>query len=328
MSYLAGTWDANTTYTKTETKNPIVYYVDNNSYYYLIGNTLPISSTGENPSTNTNKWALAENYNMVFTDILFVNQFAKLGSFIVNNDWLITRHGTIYDASGNSHIINERQNWINGGTTYDQNNAYTTFKADYPQSNKSGEINFVPNVAIDARTGESYFNKAHVTGDIKANSGIFNGIVNATQFKAGDDSRFSVTTNSDSLNFNYNGSRLAFFSLRGWDETNKQLADVSDNPTGFYLYLTNPLNGHLITIDFTNLSFKDLNYNQVLRHESSFYRLSCQSGKVIETPVTLYYSIEDGITKWWRYSDSTTELTSAEMGTLYRKQNSVSIGDE
>jgi hypothetical protein len=83
--------------------------------------------------------------------------------------------------------------------------------------------------------------------------------VNATQFKAGDDSGFSITTSSDSLDFNYNGARLAFFSLRSWDAANNQLADVSDNPTGFYLYMTNPLDGHLITIDFTSLSFKDLN---------------------------------------------------------------------
>jgi hypothetical protein len=51
------------------------------------------------------------------------------------------------------------------------------------------------------------------------------------------------------------------------------LADVSDNPTGFYLYMTNPLDGHLITIDFASLSFKDLNENQVLRHEAKFYSL-------------------------------------------------------
>jgi hypothetical protein len=98
------------------------------------------------------------------------------------------------------------------------------------------------------------------------------------------------------------------------------LADVSDNPTGFYLYMTNPLNGHLITINFNSLSFKDLNENQVVRHEATFYKLSNLSGKAIETPTTLYYSIEDGITKWWLHSDSATELTSSEMGTLYKKQ--------
>jgi hypothetical protein len=98
------------------------------------------------------------------------------------------------------------------------------------------------------------------------------------------------------------------------------LADVSDNPTGFYLYMTNPLNGHLITINFNSLSFKDLNENQVLRHEATFYRLSNLNGKAVETPVKLYYSLENNTTRWWLHSDSTTELTSSEMGILYKKQ--------
>jgi hypothetical protein len=48
--------------------------------------------------------------------------------------------------------------------------------------------------------------------------------------------------------------------------------------------------------------------------------LSNLNGKVSETPKLLYYSIENGTTKWWLRSDSTTELTSSEMGTLYKKQ--------
>jgi len=35
MSYLAGVWDSQTTYTKTAERNPVVYY--DNEYYYLIG---------------------------------------------------------------------------------------------------------------------------------------------------------------------------------------------------------------------------------------------------------------------------------------------------
>ena len=84
--------------------------------------------------------------------------------------------------------------------------------------------------------------------------------------------------------------------------------------------MTNPLNGHLITIDFTKLSFTDLNKNQVLRHEAIFYSLSNINGKAVETPQKLYYSLEDNTTKWWLHSDSTNELTSSEMGILYKKQ--------
>lgn len=336
MSYLAGIWNATTTYTKTETANPIVYYTPNDSYYYLIGNTLPVSSTGENPSTTTSKWAQAENYNMVFTDILFVNTFAKLGSFIVNRDWMLCHYGTIYDYNSGVHPIQNNTDSLStdASHTYTYQNAYLLFDPAYPDKSKPNNWNFVPNYAINAVTGEIFCNNAHITGNVNANSGtfngtvnasggVFNGIVNATQFKAGDDNGFSITTSPDSLDFNYNGSRLAFFSLRGWDETNNQLADVADNPTGFYLYLTNPLNGHLITINFNDLSFKDLNENQVVRHEATFYSLVNQYRKCQETQKILYYSIEEGVTKWWEHSDSSTELTSAQMGTLYKRMNGV-----
>lgn len=338
MSYLAGIWNANTTYTKTSKQNPVVYYTNNDSYYYLAEEG---SSTGDNPAgigmtyteQHPNPWLQAENYNMVFTDILFVNQFAKLGSFIVNQDWMLCQYGTIYDYGTGVHPIQNTTDSISvdAETTYTYQNAYLLFDPAYPDKRKPNDWNFVPNYAINAVTGEIFCNNAHITGEVTATSGtfngtvnasggIFNGIVNATQFKAGDDDGFSITTSPDSLDFNYNGNRLAFFSLRGWDSTNDQLADVADNPTGFYLYMTNPLDGHLITIDFTNLSFKDLNENQVKRHEATFYRLSNLNGKTVETPVTLYYSLEDNTTKWWLHSDSETELTSSEMGILYKKQ--------
>jgi hypothetical protein len=41
----------------------------------------------------------------------------------------------------------------------------------------------------------------------------------------------------------------------------------------------------------------------------------------------LYYSVENGVTKWWEHSDSSTELTSGQMGTLYKRINSVSRTD-
>jgi len=48
MSYLAGVWNSNTTYIKTDEKSPVVYY--NGNYYYIKGDinseTPSISSTG------------------------------------------------------------------------------------------------------------------------------------------------------------------------------------------------------------------------------------------------------------------------------------------
>lgn len=168
MSYLAGVWNPNTTYTKTAEKNPVVYYNDN--YYYLKGeitkNTPSISSTGQNPLQYPNVWAQAENFEMVFTDILFVNTFAKLASFIISGDWLISRNGTLYDSSGNAHDIDESHSW----GEYNVNNAYTYFDPSYPDSNHSGVVNFVPAIAIDSLSGRAFFWKGKFTGDVYANS--------------------------------------------------------------------------------------------------------------------------------------------------------------
>ena len=172
MSYLAGVWDSQTTYTKTAERNPVVYY--DNEYYYLIGEitqrVTSISSTGQNPKTNTSVWAKAENFEMVFTDILFVNEFAKLASFIINEDWMLSRNGTIYDANGGAHDIDSSHSWTSGGKTYDANTAYVEFDPSYPDSNKPGSINFVPAIAIDSLSGRAFFWKGKFTGDVVANS--------------------------------------------------------------------------------------------------------------------------------------------------------------
>lgn len=172
MSYLAGVWDSQTTYTKTAERNPVVYY--DNEYYYLIGEitqrVTSISSTGQNPKTNTSVWAKAENFEMVFTDILFVNEFAKLASFIINEDWMLSRNGTIYDANGGAHDIDNSHSWTSGGKKYDANTAYVEFDPSYPDSNKPGSINFVPAIAIDSLSGRAFFWKGKFTGDVVANS--------------------------------------------------------------------------------------------------------------------------------------------------------------
>ena len=168
MSYLAGVWDPNTTYTKTDEKSPVVYY--NGNYYYIKGDinsqTPSISSTGQNPAQRPDVWAMADSFEMVFTDILFVKQFAKLASFIINEDWLISKHGTLYDSNGGAHEIDHYHSW-NG---HDVNEAYIYFDPSYPDSNKPGSLNFVPSIAIDSLSGRAFLWKGKFTGDVVANS--------------------------------------------------------------------------------------------------------------------------------------------------------------
>ena len=173
MSYLAGVWNANTTYTKTIERSPVVYY--NQNYYYLAGeinSKVPtISSKGDIPTSaryedDSYVWAQAEKFEMVFTDVLFVNTFAKLASFIISGDWLISRNGTLYDTGGTGHDIDADHSW----SSYDVNNAYLEFKPSNPDSNLANTVNFVPAVAIDSLSGRAFFWKGKFKGNVTADS--------------------------------------------------------------------------------------------------------------------------------------------------------------
>ena len=168
MSYLAGVWDASTTYTKTAERNPVVYYGGN--YYYLKGelefegpnkNIIEITSQGQRPDLYSNIWAEAESFEMVFTDILFVNDFAKLASFIINKDWMISKNGTLYYSNGQSYDIDRDTN-LNitnrYGERYTAYNAYLEFDPSYPDRRKANDAtNFVPAIAIDSLSGRCFF---------------------------------------------------------------------------------------------------------------------------------------------------------------------------
>lgn len=206
MSYLAGTWASNVTYTKTAEKNPVVYH--NNNYYYLKGeitlNNPTITSLGQNPTgtytdENPNPWAQAENFEMVFTDILFVNEFAKLESFIISGDWMFSQSGTLYYrnttnsnvASSSVEVYKNHPGTLNG-VQYTVNTAYLQFDPQYPNQGtppgtgttvngvKHPNPNFVPDFAIDSLSGRCFFWKGKFTGDIHANNGYFRGEVHAT----------------------------------------------------------------------------------------------------------------------------------------------------
>lgn len=197
MSYLAGVWASNVTYTKTAEKNPVVYH--NNNYYYLKGEISlinpTITSLGQNPTgtytdENPNPWAQAENFEMVFTDILFVNDFAKLSSFIINQDWMISKNGTLYYRSGGnttSYDVDASHSPQINGTTYNVNTAYVQFDPNCPNVPNSTSShknpNFVPAIAIDSLSGRCFFWKGKFTGDVVANSLTLGSNVSISQGK-------------------------------------------------------------------------------------------------------------------------------------------------
>ena len=242
MFYVAGIWDSGTTYTKNDYKCPVVFYDDgtNERYYYLIAS----SSINQNPSYNSSVWGLADNFEAIFTKVLFSN-FAKFGSFIMNQDWMVSQHGIQYDASGNLTMV-----------TGDNTTNYQNFKPASPAENLSGEVNFCPNLAIDAKTGRIYSQRMDVGGSsvfkgmVYATGGSFKGNVSADQFLAGDESGLNITVNGDAISFNQGGEQRAWFTTKNSDGTTS---------SGMYLYIKNPdpnAANQIITIDFTNLNFK------------------------------------------------------------------------
>lgn len=158
--YYVGTWTGDTvkTYTVNDAQAP--YFKYGNNYYVFNPETNGDYTESQmgTPSTSSTNWEIMTNdFKYIITEALF-GSFAHLGSFIINEDWLISQHGTV---NGNS------------------SDAYTQFDKDYPNTNhydsSTGQYNFIPNFAVDGLTGETYQNVAHVRGEIHATSGEFDG---------------------------------------------------------------------------------------------------------------------------------------------------------
>lgn len=367
MSYLAGVWDASTTYTKTAERNPVVYYGGN--YYYLKGelefegpnkNIIEITSQGQRPDLYSNIWAEAESFEMVFTDILFVNDFAKLASFIINKDWMISKNGTLYYSNGQSYDIDRDTN-LNitnrYGERYTAYNAYLEFDPSYPDRRKANDAtNFVPAIAIDSLSGRCFFWKGYFKGDVYANSlhlgntdltqlpttinnmstevsnklgksvgtnfnvndsgiltahnavidgtviarqGLFEGTVHATEFRAGNVNELNISVQGNSINFNYGNYTGAWFST---------VDPSGNNSNSLYLYIKNPANDQIYTLDFSNLTAVN-GGGSVSTQQTNFYT-SVDNPNYIPN---IFTSSTDN----YYYSDS--GLTSKYTGTVYQK---------
>ena len=154
------------------------------------------------------------------------------------------------------------------------------------------------------------------SGSLSAATGSFSGEVTASEFIAGDSvSGFSINIVPSAFQFNWKGTPLAWFSLCDWDSTNNTFATPAANPQGFYLYMRNPIDGHMITIDFANLTFKDLNANSNPVYTYPLYSITRLNGNVAYDPVIsqdrdVYYTDVNGTKTWYSNSQGTTALSS------------------
>lgn len=154
------------------------------------------------------------------------------------------------------------------------------------------------------------------SGSLSAATGSFSGEVTASEFIAGDDvNGFSINIVPQAFQFNWKGTPLAWFSLCDWDSTNNTFATPTTNPKGFYLYMRSPVDGHMITIDFANLTFKDLNANSNPVYTYPLYSITRLNGNVAYDPVIsqdrdVYYTDINGTKTWYSNSQGTTALSS------------------
>ena len=93
MYYPAGKYQDGHEYTVTDKLVPVVLYKPTGgsyNYYYAKQTTSVAPTTGDASDSN---WGAFENFEVMFTDVLFASQ-AHLGAFIINGNYFMSQQGT------------------------------------------------------------------------------------------------------------------------------------------------------------------------------------------------------------------------------------------
>ena len=158
--YPAGIYDINTTYTTTDKVAPYVLDVDDGNYYVL--NAI-MSWTGtehdnltphEDYAINDGQyWLKFDGFNAIFAKIGIIAN-GLIGSAVFNGDWMFSQQGI--DVGG-------------------------SFSTDYKNFNSSNPFlstnSFRPNIALNFRTGASYFSCGKVRFNTDGSGQLANGNV-------------------------------------------------------------------------------------------------------------------------------------------------------
>jgi hypothetical protein len=137
MYYPAGIHDPNKAYSVTAQLVPVVCSGSGNtaSYYYAKQSI----SAGQNiPVTNTDYWQAFSTFAATFINVLFAS-FAKLGSFVIKDNWFISQYGT-----------------VNGNNSAN----YEAFNGNFTNQT----TNFIPYLAFDAKNGTIFGQKGTIGG--------------------------------------------------------------------------------------------------------------------------------------------------------------------
>lgn len=171
MCYIVGEYLDTIEYTSNSKATVAVEIVNGteSELWFLTASTNVVDGVHIGPKDSGQQvWEQGLNtYNLVRTKYLFAD-FAQLGSGIVSGDWLFSMSGVIY--------INGVPQDYGPTSMYAHKPAYLRFDPDYPDSD-SGYNNFIPNYAVDLKTGKSYQQDAMLKGTIYASSGTIGGFI-------------------------------------------------------------------------------------------------------------------------------------------------------
>lgn len=171
MCYIVGEYLDTIEYTSNSKATVAVEIVNGteSELWFLTASTNVVNGVHIGPKDSGQQvWEQGLNtYNLVRTKYLFAD-FAQLGSGIVSGDWLFSMSGVIY--------INDVPQDYGPTSMYANKPAYLRFDPDYPDSD-SGYQNFIPNYAVDLKTGKSYQQDAMLKGTIYASSGTIGGFI-------------------------------------------------------------------------------------------------------------------------------------------------------
>lgn len=166
--YYAGVYDGVPShYSIEQTQAPYVKY---GSEFWMLDNkgtepeSLPWSPDSAPSDAARNPWTKMKSDHKYYIAEAYFGSSAHLGSFIINGDWLISQNGIQYVPNGQ------------GGWTTQESSAYTYFDSNHPHDN-NGNTNFVPNVAIDGKTGRIYMRMAYVEGEVVIKNAAGAGVV-------------------------------------------------------------------------------------------------------------------------------------------------------
>lgn len=100
----AGEYTSTVIFNRTDTTTPLVLY--NGEYWFLNADSNRINGAPVAPSTAAgNPWSKADQFNVVLAKMLFAD-FARLGSFIVYENYFLSQYGTLISAAGGQTTVN------------------------------------------------------------------------------------------------------------------------------------------------------------------------------------------------------------------------------